>query len=126
MSRITSGEIGAALARIEAHQEAISERVGRIEAKIDAAPTMRDLEPFHARVKALEATQTWVVRSIVGAVVTGLVALLFAVGSRFRLGAVAAIAGFALMVAGARADGHEPGAISARRPPSPPRTAPRE
>lgn len=99
MPRITSGEIGAALARIEAHQEAIVERVGRIEAKIDAAPTMRDLEPFDARVRALEATQTWVVRSIIGAAVSGLGALALALLARFRLGALAWVIGAAVAFA---------------------------
>lgn len=96
MSRTSFGEIGEALARIEAQQQAIAERVGRIETKIDAAPTMRDLEPFHARVKALEATQTWVVRSIVGAVVTGLVGVVLALLARFRMGAPAWVVGAAL------------------------------
>lgn len=110
MPRITSGEIGAALARIEAHQEAMIERVGRIEAKLDAAPTMRDLEPVHARVRSLEAAQTWVVRSIIGAMVTGLGALVLALATRLRLGVLAWMIGAVLALApgpttpGARVD----------------------
>lgn len=87
-------EIRVALATIAAEQATAAERSRRIEEKLDAAPTMRDLAPITRRIDALENSQTWVVRSILGTVLAGVVGLASLV--RFKLGALVLVAAVAL------------------------------
>lgn len=105
MPRITLVDIGSALARIEAQQQATAERVGRIEDKIDAAPTMRDLDPLIRRIAALETVQAWVIRSIVAGFVAAIAAVI--AGSRMKLGAVIGLAGLALTATAGEAYGDD-------------------
>lgn len=89
MARTTISDLAATLARIEAHQQNMAARVERIDSRLDEALTDRDLVPVDTRaaaladrVTALESSQRWVVRSVAGAVFTGLAGLFTAAGGR--------------------------------------------
>lgn len=89
MARITIADLATTLARIEERQEAAAARIERLDQRLEAALTARDLVPLDTRagalaqrVTALESAQRWVVRSVVGALVTGLGGLLTAAGGR--------------------------------------------
>lgn len=89
MARITIADLATTLARIEERQEAAAARIERLDQRLEAALTARDLVPVDTRaaalaqrVTALESSQRWVVRSVVGALVTGLGGLFTAAGAR--------------------------------------------
>ena len=68
-----------ALARIEERQEAAVEKSKSIEQKLDGLVTKASFEALAARVKVIENTQAWIMRSIVTAAV-GAIASLYAWG----------------------------------------------